>query len=126
MISTAASPCARGKSSRGTSPTGAVVGASRRTTTRPARRSSPSGASWNFGQYSDAKADALIKLTNTSSSLQSLYNYQNYLSLQLPDIWQVNPALQLTEIGKNVCGVVPQNTLWRWTAEFSYLCKPGK
>ena len=35
-----------------------------------------SGASTKFGQYSDAKADGLIKLTNTSSSLQSLYNYQ--------------------------------------------------
>jgi peptide/nickel transport system substrate-binding protein len=126
VISTAASPCTAGKScpwdianwgggwsySPDYYPTGEAIFAS--------------GASSNFGQYSDAKADALIKLTNTSSSLQSLYNYQNYLSLQLPDIWQVNPALQLTEIGKNVCGVLPQNTLWQWTAEFWYFCKPGK
>jgi hypothetical protein len=29
----------------------------------------------------------------------------------------------LTEIGKNVCGVLPQNILLNWVAEDWYFCK---
>jgi peptide/nickel transport system substrate-binding protein len=80
----------------------------------------------NFGEYSDAKADNLIALTNTSSSLQAMYNYENYLALQLPDIWQPETALELNEVGKNVCGFTPQNPLFSWVAEDWYFCKSAK
>jgi peptide/nickel transport system substrate-binding protein len=83
------------------------------------------GAASDFGQYSDKTNDANIKLTNTSSSLSSLYTYENYLSQQLPDIWQPQPPGALTEIGKNVCGVLPQNILLNYVAEDWYFCKPG-
>jgi peptide/nickel transport system substrate-binding protein len=80
----------------------------------------------NFGEYSDPKADNLIALTNTSSSLTAMYNYENYLAKQLPDIWQPETALAFTEVAKNVCGVVPQNPLFSWVPEDWYFCKPAK
>jgi peptide/nickel transport system substrate-binding protein len=85
-----------------------------------------SGASSNFGDYSDAKADALIKATNTSSSLTALYNYEDYLALDLPGIWQPETALAFNEVGKNVCGFSPENPLFTWVAEDWYFCKPAK
>jgi peptide/nickel transport system substrate-binding protein len=85
-----------------------------------------SGASQNFGLYSDATDDRLIKLTNTSSSLKALYDYENYLATQVPDIWQPETALELNEVGKNVCGFTPQNPLFSWTAENWYFCKAAK
>jgi peptide/nickel transport system substrate-binding protein len=85
-----------------------------------------SGASQNFGLYSDSTDDRLIKLTNTSSSLEALYNYENYLSVQVPDIWQPETALEFNEVGKNVCGFTPQNPLFSWVAEDWYFCKAAK
>jgi peptide/nickel transport system substrate-binding protein len=84
------------------------------------------GAGSNFGNYSDSQADSLIEATNTSSSVQSLYAYENYLAKQLPDIWQPETALTLYEVGKNVCGFTPQNPLFNWTAENWYFCKAAK
>ncbi len=81
------------------------------------------GAASNFGQYSDKTNDANILATNKSSSLQALYTYENYLAKQLPDIWQPDPPGAITEIGKNVCGVTPQNILLNWVAESWYFCK---
>ena len=85
-----------------------------------------SGAGSNFGGYSDPKADALIKATNTSSSLTALYDYENYLAKDLPGIWQPNTQLQLEEVGKNVCGFSPESPLFTWVAEDWYFCKPAK
>jgi peptide/nickel transport system substrate-binding protein len=85
-----------------------------------------SNASQNFGLYSDATNDKLIKATNTSSSLQALYNYEDYLSKQIPDIWQPETALEFNEVGKNVCGFTPQNPLFSWEAENWYFCKAAK
>jgi peptide/nickel transport system substrate-binding protein len=84
------------------------------------------GAGSNFGDYSDTTADNLIKLTNTSSSLQALYNYENYLASNLPGIWQPETALAFNEVAKNVCGFAPENPLLTWVAEDWYFCKAGK
>ncbi|MGD0439443.1 MAG: ABC transporter substrate-binding protein [Acidimicrobiales bacterium] len=84
------------------------------------------GAGSNSGGYSDATADQLIVATNKSSSLSALYTYQNFLAQQLPVIWQPNPAAGFGEVGKNVCGVVPQNVLLSWPAENWYFCKAVK
>jgi len=83
------------------------------------------GAGSNSGQYCDTKATNLIEATNTSSSVQALYAYENYLAVQLPSIWQPLAASAYNEIGKNVCGVQPQNILLQWPAEFWYFCKPS-
>jgi peptide/nickel transport system substrate-binding protein len=126
VVSTAATPCAAGKAcswdianwgggwiySPDFYPTGEEIFAT--------------GAGSNFGNFSDPAADNLIKLTNTSSSLTALYNYENYLAKNLPAIWQPNTQLQLEEVGKNVCGFTPENPLFTWVAEEWYLCKPAK
>jgi len=67
------------------------------------------GAGSNSGSYSDKKNDALIKDTNFGDA--TLASWQNYLVTQLPVFWQPNQAAQLTEIRKNLKGVVPQNPL---------------
>ena len=67
------------------------------------------GAGSNSGSYSDKKNDALIKDTNFGDA--TLAAWQNYLVTQLPVFWQPNQAAQLTEIRKNLKGVVPQNPL---------------
>ena len=64
--------------------------------------------------------------TNHTPSLASLYTYENYLATNLPVIWQPEGAYSLTEIGKNVCGVVPWNILLSWVAEDWYFCKAVK
>jgi peptide/nickel transport system substrate-binding protein len=69
-----------------------------------------SGAGANSGGYSNALNDAYINQTLTSTSMQSLFTWQDYLSQQLPVIWQPNGAYQLTEIANNLRGVTPQAT----------------
>ncbi len=83
------------------------------------------GAGSNFGQYSDSKADQLIKATYSSSSLSALHDYEDYLAQQVPDIWQPETALALNEVAKNVCGFAPENALFTWVAEDWYFCKPA-
>jgi peptide/nickel transport system substrate-binding protein len=81
------------------------------------------GAGSNAGDFSNAKLDSLIKLTNSSSSLTALYNYENYAARELPVIWQPETALAFNEVGKNVCGFNPENPLFSWEAENWYFCK---
>jgi len=65
------------------------------------------GAVANSGGYSDARNDAMINQTLTSSNLQYMYNWQDYLSAQLPMIWQPQADYQLTEIASNLKGATP-------------------
>jgi peptide/nickel transport system substrate-binding protein len=67
------------------------------------------GAGSNSGSYSDKRNDALIHDTNFGDA--SLAQWQNYLVSQLPVVWQPNNAYQITEIRKDLQGVVPQNPL---------------
>jgi peptide/nickel transport system substrate-binding protein len=84
------------------------------------------GSGSDFGEYSSPKADKLIALTNTSSSLTAMYNYENYLAKQVPDIWQPETALQFNEVAKNVCGFAPENPLFSWVPENWHFCKSVK
>jgi len=84
------------------------------------------GAGSNFGQYSDPKADQLIKATYSASSLSALHDYENYLAKQVPDIWQPETALNFYEVAENVCGFAPENALFTWVAEDWYFCKPAE
>jgi len=84
------------------------------------------GSGSDFGEYSNKTADKYIEATNVSSSLSALYKYENYLAVQLPDIWQPETALEFNEVGKNVCGFTPQNPLFSWVAEDWYFCKAAK
>jgi peptide/nickel transport system substrate-binding protein len=80
------------------------------------------GAGSNSGGYSDPTNDRNIALTHTSSSLSSLYTYEDYLAKQLPVLWQPNGAYSLTEIKKDLCGVLPQAPTLTLTPEFWYHC----
>ncbi len=82
-----------------------------------------SGAGSNASNFADPKADQLIAKSMTDDSQQALDDYQNYVAKQVPDIWQQNNAYELTEIGKNVNGVLPQNPYGSITPEKWYYVK---
>jgi peptide/nickel transport system substrate-binding protein len=52
-----------------------------------------------------------------------MYSWENYLSKQLPVIWQPNAAYQLTEVADNLKGVVPQSTTLSINPEDWYFVK---
>jgi peptide/nickel transport system substrate-binding protein len=65
------------------------------------------GSVANSGGYSNPADDTMINQTLTSSNLQYLYNWQDYLAKQLPLMWQPNGAYQINEISNNLRGVTP-------------------
>ncbi len=82
-----------------------------------------SGVVANSGGYTNPINDSLIDKTLTSSNLQYMYNWQDYLSTQLPVIWQPNADYQLTEIANNLRGVTPQSTTLSINPENWYFTK---
>jgi peptide/nickel transport system substrate-binding protein len=82
-----------------------------------------SGSGANSSGYSDAKNDSLIQQTLTSNSMTTLYDWQDYLSTQLPVIWQPNGAYQLTEVNNSLRGVLPQSTTLGINPENWYFVK---
>jgi peptide/nickel transport system substrate-binding protein len=66
------------------------------------------GAIANSGGYCSTTNDALIDTTLTNSSLSAMYTWQNYLSSQVPMLWQPNGAYAVTEVVNNLKGVIPQ------------------
>jgi peptide/nickel transport system substrate-binding protein len=82
-----------------------------------------SGSGANSGGYTDAKNDSLINQTLTSSSLAPMYTWQDYLSTQLPVIWQPNGAYSLTEVTTSLRGVIPQSTTLNINPENWYFVK---
>jgi peptide/nickel transport system substrate-binding protein len=82
-----------------------------------------SGVVANSGGYSNPTNDALIQKTLTSSDLQYMYNWEDYLSTQLPMIWQPDGDYQLSEIASNLHGVTPQSTTLSITPENWYFTK---
>lgn len=81
------------------------------------------GAGSNPGSYSDHKADSLIYATYTSSSVAALKAYENYLAVNVPDLWWPQPDFQVTEVVHGLHGVVPQNPLGAITPETWYFTK---
>ena len=82
-----------------------------------------SGSGANSGGYTNAQNDSLINDTLTSSSTSSLFTWQDYLSQQLPVIWQPNGVYQLTEIVNNLRGVIPQSSTLNINPEDWYFVK---
>jgi len=58
-----------------------------------------------------------------SSSPSALDNWQNYLSTQVPDIWQPNGAYSMTEVTNSLGGVLPQSTTANINPEDWYFIK---
>jgi peptide/nickel transport system substrate-binding protein len=67
------------------------------------------GSLANSSSYSNPSNDSLVNQTLTSSNLQALYSWQDYLAKQLPLMWQPNAAYQITEVSNDLKGVLPQN-----------------
>jgi peptide/nickel transport system substrate-binding protein len=82
-----------------------------------------SGVVANSGGYSNSANDSLINKTLTSSNLQDMYDWQDYLSTQLPVIWQPNSDYQLTEVANNLQGVTPQSPTLSINPEDWYFTK---
>jgi peptide/nickel transport system substrate-binding protein len=81
------------------------------------------GATSNYGAYSNAENDGMIEKTLTSSNLSYMYAWQDYLAKQLPFEWQPFPAYQITEVASNLKGVIPQSTTLSITPEDWYFVK---
>jgi peptide/nickel transport system substrate-binding protein len=81
------------------------------------------GAIANSGGYCDKTNDSLIGQTLTSSDLTYMYDWQNYLSPQLPVEWQPNAPYQLTEVVNNLKGVLPQEPTLNIAPEDWYYVK---
>jgi len=76
----------------------------------------------NEGSYSNATNDANINATHTVTGTAVLYKYENYLSQQLPVVWQPDPDFQISEISNKLTGVT-QSPLLNFTPEFWKLAK---
>jgi peptide/nickel transport system substrate-binding protein len=82
-----------------------------------------SGVVANSGGYSNPANNSMINKTLTSSNLQYMYDWQDYLSAQLPVIWQPNADYQLTEVANNLQGVSPQSPTLSINPENWYFVK---
>jgi peptide/nickel transport system substrate-binding protein len=65
----------------------------------------------------------MIDQTLTSSNLSYMYSWQNYLSAQVPFLWQPNAPYEVTEITGNLKGVSPQEPTLNITPENWYYVK---
>jgi peptide/nickel transport system substrate-binding protein len=86
-----------------------------------------SGASVQYagsdsGGYCDPQAESDILATETSSDVQAMYTYEDYLAKNLPVIWMPVNYAQLNMINKNLKGTQPLDPLlqiypenWRWS-----------
>jgi peptide/nickel transport system substrate-binding protein len=81
------------------------------------------GAVANSGGYCSPQNDSYIQKTLGSSNLSYMYQWQNYLSKQLPFVWQPNGAYQLTEVTSNLKGVLPQSPTLTLNPEDWYFVK---
>jgi peptide/nickel transport system substrate-binding protein len=82
-----------------------------------------SGAVANSGGYTDPTNDTMINQTLTSSNLQYMYSWQDYLAKQLPFMWQPNADYQVTEVANNLKGVTPQSPTLLFNPENWYFVK---
>jgi peptide/nickel transport system substrate-binding protein len=74
------------------------------------------------GGYCDPQTESDILATETSSNVQAMYTYEDYLATQLPVIWLPTAYSQLTMVNKDLKGTGPQDPLlniypenWRWS-----------
>jgi len=68
-----------------------------------------SGASCNFSNYRDARADQLIATTCTSDDLADLWAYQEFIAEQVPVIFTPNFPRRLHAFASNLRGITPVN-----------------
>jgi peptide/nickel transport system substrate-binding protein len=82
-----------------------------------------SGAIANSGGYTNSTNDSYIEKTLTSDNTSYMYQWQNFLSQQLPVMFQPNGVYTLTEIVNNLKGVTPQSPTLAFNPENWYFVK---
>jgi peptide/nickel transport system substrate-binding protein len=81
------------------------------------------GAEFNLGSYSDPKTDSLINATmSPGNSQQTLDSYQDYLTQQVPALWQPS-TFSIEEVSNRLQGVTPFNVFGYITPENWYYTK---
>jgi peptide/nickel transport system substrate-binding protein len=83
------------------------------------------GAGSNYGSYSDPTADKLIAATTLKSNVPpqtALNNYQDYLTNQIPVVWQGDDP-QIDEVKTSLHGVTPFNVFGAINPEEWYYTK---
>jgi peptide/nickel transport system substrate-binding protein len=82
------------------------------------------GAGGDTSNYSNKRDDSNIAASVAPGAGQETLNtYQNYLTNQVPFIWQPNAPYQLTEISSKLRGVAPQNVYFNLLPEQWYFTK---
>jgi peptide/nickel transport system substrate-binding protein len=81
------------------------------------------GAVANSGGYCDKISDTMISKTLTSSNLNYMYSWQDYLAPLVPVEYQPNAAYTLTEVANDLHGVLPQSPTLSITPEYWYFVK---
>ncbi|GAA0706725.1 ABC transporter substrate-binding protein [Dactylosporangium roseum] len=66
-------------------------------------------AGGNFGHYRDETADRLIERTVTDESVETLYEYQDYIAEQAPVVFNPNFPIRLFEVDNRLGGFEPVN-----------------
>ncbi|MGW6273889.1 peptide ABC transporter substrate-binding protein [Streptomyces sp. NPDC055060] len=83
------------------------------------------GASANFGNYSDKKADRIIRAVQYSPDMKAVHEYGAYLAEQLPVMWMPNPAYQVSVIRNDLRGVSQNPTVTFAPQDWYYVKKKG-
>ncbi|MGW4392855.1 peptide ABC transporter substrate-binding protein [Streptomyces sp. NPDC004685] len=83
------------------------------------------GASANFGNYSDKKADRIIRAVQYSPDMKAVHQYGEYLAGQLPVMWMPNPAYQVSVIRNDLRGI-EQNPTVTFAPQHWYFVKSDK
>ncbi|MEU3188720.1 peptide ABC transporter substrate-binding protein [Streptomyces sp. NPDC006923] len=81
------------------------------------------GASANFGNYSDPRADRLIRAVQYSADPNATHAYGEYLARQLPVMWMPNPAYQVSVIRNDLRGVDQNPTVTIAPQDWYYVKK---
>jgi peptide/nickel transport system substrate-binding protein len=81
------------------------------------------GSGSNSGSYVDKNNDNLIEGTKTNGAATAMYQWQDYLSQQVPVIWQPNAVYELVEVYNKIRGVTPQNVFLAITPENWFFVK---
>jgi peptide/nickel transport system substrate-binding protein len=79
------------------------------------------GAGSNAYSYSDPKADALIRATQTTNGLGAMDAYENYMAQQLPTLWLPWQVNQVSVISNKLHGALPQDPYQQFYPQFWWL-----
>jgi peptide/nickel transport system substrate-binding protein len=82
------------------------------------------GAGINEGSYCDRTAEAYINATTRPGNAHAtMVRYEDYLTRQLPVIWQPEPDFQLSEVRSSLHGALPQSSVLNFTPAAWYFTK---